>query len=135
MTQGMGGSTITPWGLYVQYNAMTDPTLSGPVLFRAEDLRTGEALLFVGNYVAGPQVGTDVVEGVSSAQHSEVALDAGAPPKVRNSGYYVWPIEAGMYLTAADRQLIGAPAGAGVAFCWAWQVDGPDFSEKFDLGL
>jgi hypothetical protein len=135
ITVGLGGSTITAWGLYVTFDAFTDPTLRGPVLFRAEDLRTGRPILFVGAYGVGESAGTDVVNGAASAQYSELALDASRPPKVQSEGYFEWTFQAGVFLTAADRALIGAPAGAGQPFCVGWQVDGAGISETFVLGI
>jgi hypothetical protein len=134
-TQGVGGLTVTASGLYVEFDVMTDAIATGPVLVRAMGMRTGRAVVFVGNYVAGPQVGVDLVNGVSSPQHAELALDPSSPPKVRNAGYVVWPVQAGIYLTADARKLIGAPAGAGQPFCIGWQVDGAGFSENFTIAI
>lgn len=135
ITQGNGGGTITAWGLYIQFQVMGIPSTKGPILLRGEDLRTGQAVLFVGAHVAGPAVGTDTVNGRPLVQHTELVLNASHPPGTRASGYLLWTIQAGFALTDAQRRLIGAPAGVGQIICLGWQIDGVDFSERLVTGL
>lgn len=135
ITQGNGGGTITAWGLYITFQVMTDPSIKGPILLRAENLRTGESVLFVGTYVAGAVAGTDTVEGVPQQQHTELALDGSHPPATQAAGYVLWTMQAGFRLTDADRKLIGATANLGQIVCLGFQIDGADFSELLVTGI
>jgi len=112
-----GGQSATSWGVYFHNIAYADTAVSGPTLVRARDLFTGQPVVFVGQYAAGPVVGSDTVDGQTYDQHTELLLYASTSDKQAVNHKLVW-------------QFI-----AGVPTSWSgstgWQIDGLGFSEVF----
>jgi hypothetical protein len=115
---GDGGSTSTStWGVYYHNDAYADTNVAGPILVRARDLFTGQPVVFVGQYAAGPVVGSDTVDGKTYDQHAELLFSTSAADKQALSHKFVWKFIA------------------GVPTSWSgstgWQIDGIGFSEVF----
>lgn len=122
---GANYTPVTDWGTYFYNVAYTDARISGPILVRGRDLFTKRTIVFVGPGATGPVVGSDVVDGRSLAQHTELVLYAAqAVPSIdphwnrpNDPHAFVWEIIA------------GAPGS------WSgstgWQIDGAGFSELF----
>ncbi len=111
----MSGSAVeipTSWGTYFHNFLFADAAVAAPILVRARDLIHGQRVVFVGQYAAGPVVGSDVLDGQVVEQHLELVIDSVTPP-------YAWQIETGQ------------PNGA--FGCIGWQVDGPGFSETINF--
>jgi hypothetical protein len=117
--QGAPVDYSTTWGAYTFSEfVITPPGLVGPVVLRAENLRTGSPGVFVGPYAAGPVEGTDKINGKSVNQYTAAALDTDHPPKTSfdfGSPYVQWTIEQGW------------PHSSG--FCAGLQINGPAFTE------
>lgn len=111
----------TSWGRYYDYDIYTDVRITGPVLVRARDLFTRDAIVFVGPYAAGPIVGSDVFDGPKVTQRPEAVFDASqatATVDFRGAMHaFVWRFIAG---AATD-----SSGSSG------WQIDGINFSETF----
>jgi hypothetical protein len=111
----------TSWGRYYDYDIYTDVRITGPVLVRARDLFTRDAIVFVGPYAAGPIVGSDVFDGPKVTQRPEAIFDASqatATVDFRGAMHaFVWRFIAG---AATD-----SSGSSG------WQIDGINFSETF----
>jgi hypothetical protein len=110
----------TSWGDYSYAGAVTGWNLTGLILGRARDLNSGKPLVFVGQYAAGPVVGTDTIDGKKIEQHLEVVLDANHPPQTTQD--------------AGKHRLWGIPVGftkTQLSTCSGFQFDGPGFSETF----
>jgi hypothetical protein len=113
---GQGPQKITKWGGYYDPTYYAGPQLSGIVLIRIRDLRTGRAGVFVGPNAAGNVVGMDTIDGKAEQQHGYAILDAGRPPATSGTNKWeVWQIRQGW--------------AAGWSGCWSFQLDGPGFSE------
>jgi hypothetical protein len=115
---GIGGGTSTSnWGTYFHNGAYAETRIAGPILVRARDLFTLQSVIFVGQYAAGPVVGTDTVDGQSYEQHLELLLDESSSSKQNKTHKFDWPFIA------------------GVPNAWSgstgWQIDGVGFSEVF----
>jgi hypothetical protein len=112
-----GLQSYDTWGLYYSVVAYADTDVAGPILVRARDLFTGQPVVFVGQYAAGPVVGGDTFAGHTYDQHTEVLLNTGTSEKQPVSHKFVWKF------------LDGVPSG------WSgstgWQIDGIGFSEVF----
>lgn len=125
-----GDSTIaqgpirSQWGMYFDLKPETDRNISGLLLVRAVDVKTGQHFVFAGQYAVGPVVGTDTVEGLTVQQHPEVVLDTSHRPSGTLDSRTLWP---------AFR--LGVPKGD--SGCYGWQIDGDDFTETFifDAGI
>ena len=76
-----------------------------------------EQVVFVGEYAAGPVVGSDTVEGHTYDQHTELLLNTSTSDKQAVSHKFVWPFIAG-----------AATSWSGST---GWQIDGIGFSEVF----
>lgn len=109
----------TTWGNYFDGLAYTSPALTGPVIGRGLDLKTGRTVVFIGSRAIGRVSGTDLVAGATVQQHDEVLLDTDHPPRALNheGEFYVWGVPVGM------------PAGS--SGCTGFQFDGVNFSESF----
>ncbi|HEX6350072.1 MAG TPA: hypothetical protein VF160_11865 [Candidatus Dormibacteraeota bacterium] len=114
---GTGSPTsFTAWGRYYRVLYFTSPTVSGPVLVRGRDLRTGRQVIFVGDFAEGAVVGSDVLAGSRVQQHDELVLNAGrGGVKVDPAGWWTWH---------ATQGVPGEASG-----CYGFQLDGEDFSE------
>jgi hypothetical protein len=113
---GQGLQRTTKWGGYYDPTYYAGPQLSGIVLVRIRDLRTGRAGVFVGRYAAGTVVGTDTIDGKAVQQHGYAILDASRPPATSGTSKWgIWQIRQGW--------------PTGWSGCWGFQLDGPDFSE------
>ncbi len=106
-----GGSSVSdPWGTYWYLAAVTDPTVTGLVLVRGQDLRTGQPVVFVGKWASGPVVGSDTLDGKLAPQHLDLLLDRRDPPlNTGHAGTFTWGFTAGF--------------AAGASGCTGWQVD------------
>jgi len=121
-----GSASRTAWGEYYYNVFYTDKVIDGPILVRVTDLyKPGIRLRFVGPGAGGPIVGTDVVEGTTYEQHSELVLYESQAVPTPLAGWggpsrdhrFVWDFLIGMPLNASG--------GTG------WQIDGPGFTEIF----
>jgi len=110
-TSGSAVETRTAWGSYFHNVVFADGPVKGPFLLRALDLISGDPIVFVGEYAAGPVVRSDVLDGHVVEQHRELFIASSVPP-------YSWEFESGM---------------ANTSHCFGFQVDGPDFTETFSL--
>lgn len=112
------GTTKTTQRLYWNLTAETDRNVTGLMLVRAVDVKTGQAYAFGGPYAAGPVVGTDTVNGQIVQLHSEMVLDSTHAPSATTYNHKTaWPF------------LLGVPLGN--SGCYGWQVDGDKFTETF----
>ena len=118
---GVGGPTdISNWGIYYNNIAYADTAIEGPILVRDADLFNGVKTVFVGPNAAGPVVGTDVVNGKTVAQHTELVLyeSQASPASVEGVRHkYVWHMSAGV--------------PNGWSGSTGWQIDGFGFTEIF----
>ena len=108
------------WGNYFNGLVYTSVSLSGPVIGRGMDLRTGQAVVFIADHAYGPVSRSDVLEGKTVRQHTEVLLDTDHPPQTVTDGgkLYVWGVRVGL-----DKAASG---------CTGFQFDGAGFdSETF----
>ena len=117
---GSTAETSTNWGYYGSSMILTPPNMEGPVLIRTTDLSSGQPLVEVGPFGAGPVSGTDNVNGVAVKQHGYIVLDTDHQPTTTydflNVRYVKWPTEFGWAHTATG-------------FCVGVQIDGPSFTE------
>ncbi len=112
------GSVTTSQRLYWNLTAETARNVTGLMLVRALDVKTGQAYVFGGPYAAGPVVGTDTVNGHTIDLHSEMVLDTSrAPTTTVYNHKTAWPF------------LLGVPLGN--SGCYGWQIDGDRFTETF----
>ena len=107
------------WGNYFNSLVYTDVRLSGYVIGRGFDLKTGRAVVFIGDRAIGPAVGTDILEGNPVEQHAVVLLDTDHPPATITDfrKLRVWGIPIGLDADASG--------------CTGFQFDGPSFSQTF----
>ncbi len=99
-----GNATLSSQNAYFDVTFYTDPTVSGVVLVRGEQLDGRFKVVYVGDYAAGAVVGTDTIAGQVVDQHSEAALPADRPPTNTNAapGWGIWKIRQGI-----DQRFIG----------------------------
>lgn len=109
----------TTWGYYLDYVLYSDRRTNGPVLVRARDLFTPDRVVFIGQFGAGAVIGSDVFDGPSVPQRSELLLDANqAKATVDGHGVrhpLVWNFTGGVAKDSSSSS--------------GWQIDGVDFSE------
>lgn len=94
-----GGSAIsTAQNLYFDVTFFTDPTVSGVVLIRGQQLGGRLNVVYVGSYAAGRVVGSDSISGTRVTQHAEAAVPANRPPSNTGAapGWGVWKIRQGI---------------------------------------
>jgi hypothetical protein len=113
-----GQKSSSTWGAYFSIVAYADTGIAGPILVRARDVVTGQQVVFVGQYAAGPVVGSDTFDGHTYDQHAQVLLNTSTSDKQAvGSHKFVWQF------------MDGVPAS------WSgstgWQIDGIGFSEVF----
>ncbi|TMD34300.1 MAG: hypothetical protein E6I95_06440 [Chloroflexi bacterium] len=106
-----GGSSVSDaWGTYWYLGAVTTAKVTGLVVVRGRDLYTGQPVVFVGKWASGPVAGTDVVDGKSAEQHTELVLDRRHPPlNTIQAGTVTWGFTAGLAI--------------GSSGCIGWQID------------
>lgn len=107
----------TTWGLYWDLVGVTDRSVSGLLLVRAVDVKTQQPYVFVGQFAAGPIVGTDGLSGQTVQQHSELVLDTAHQPRSASNSKTRWSFT------------VGVPNGN--SGCYGWQIDGDSFTETF----
>jgi len=107
------------WGNYFNSLVYTDVRLTGYVIGRGLDLKTGHAVVFIGNRAIGPAVGTDNVERNRVQQHGVLLLDTDHPPAtITDYGKLrVWGIPVGLDWDSSG--------------CTGFQFDGTSFSQTF----
>lgn len=123
-----GNGLSTSKNLYFDVTFFTDPTVSGIVLIRGQQLGGRLNVVYVGDYAAGPVVGTDSIGGKGVTQHAEAAVPADRPPTNTGAapGWGVWKIRQGIdrsysgctgfqFDTASGTQVVVAydPSGHG----------------------
>jgi hypothetical protein len=113
-----GQAVDTSWGRYFFLSASTEQGLSGLVLVRAEDARSGQPLVFVGQYAAGPTLGNDTLRGSTVQQHPELVFDISHPPSKGVNGQTFWSFT------------VGVPK-ASIGSCFGWQVNGQFNGQAF----
>jgi hypothetical protein len=117
---GVGGSSIaTAWGTYFDVTGYTDLHLTGLILMRGRDLKTGQPLVYVGQYATGPVFGTDTIDGKKVQQRLEAVwiLGHATPAPTGTSQWRVWKVRQGL--------------AKGESGCTGFQFDGLEFSEVF----
>jgi hypothetical protein len=77
---GPGVPSSTVWGHYFRATLVMRPDHVGPILIRARALGDNGVIVFVGQYTAGPAVGSDTLDGKQTTQHPELILDPRHPP-------------------------------------------------------
>lgn len=109
-----GGSTLsTRWGTYSYLAAVTTGEHNKLLLLRGRDLHTGQPVIFVDKWSAGPVLGMDSVSGKLTQQHTELLLDRRHPPQnTIQAGTVTWGFTAGL--------------ANGASGCTAWQFDSID---------
>jgi hypothetical protein len=109
------------WGRYWDLFAVTTADVTGPVLVRGRDLRTGREMVFIGGWSFGPVVGTDTwPDGTTVPQRPELVLDPGHPThESAGPGLAQWPFVAGV-------------AGGGTV-CLGVQLDAAGFTRTVVL--
>jgi hypothetical protein len=112
-----GPKSSSTWGVYYYIVTYADADIAGPILVRARDLFTGQPVVFVGQYAAGPVVGSDTVDGHTYDQHAEVLLKTSTSDKQVVSHKFVW-----QFMSGAPTSWSGSTG---------WQIDGIGFSEVF----
>lgn len=111
------GTSVSDWGFYHHNLVYAETNISGPILIRAVDLFTNQPVIFVGDYAAGPVVGSDTIDGRTYDQHVELVVDTSHTSKTTVPHKYNWLFTAGVANTWSNS--IG------------WQIDGIGFSEVF----
>lgn len=93
-----GNAVSTSKNIYFDVTFFTDPTVSGVVLIRGQQLGGRLNVVYVGDYAAGPVVGSDSIGGQPVTQHVEAALPADRPLSNTNAapGWGVWKIRQGI---------------------------------------
>jgi hypothetical protein len=84
---------------YFDVTYYTDPTVRGVVLIRGRELGGSLKVVFVGDYAAGPVLGSDTVgDGTNAVLNAEAALPAAHPPlnTSAGSGWGIWSIRQGI---------------------------------------
>lgn len=118
---GVAGATDnSKWGTYYNNMAYADTAINGPILVRDRDLFKGVKTVFIGPNAAGPVAGTDVVNGKTVSQHTELVLyeSQASPASVEGVAHkYVWHMSAGL--------------PNGWSGSTGWQIDGVGFTEVF----
>lgn len=114
---GLLSPTPSTWGWYYSVVAYADTAVAGPILVRARDLFTGQQVVFVGQYAAGPVVGSDTFEGHTYDQHAEVLLKTSTSDKQAVSHKFVWKFISSVPTSSSSST--------------GWQIDGIGFSEVF----
>lgn len=106
-----GGSSVSDaWGTYWYLAAVTDARVTGLMILRGQDLRTGQPVVFVGRWASGPVIGTDDLDGAVTPQHLDLLLDRRHPPlNTGHAGTFTWGFTAGL--------------AAGASGCTGWQID------------
>jgi hypothetical protein len=117
---GLGGKTS--WGAYIDNDFYADRQISGPILVRVRDVLNNVTGVFVGNFAAGPVVGTDVLNGTRVEQHSELVLFENTAARVTDNPpsrphAFKWGFTAGV-----PNESSGSTG---------WQIDGLGFTEVF----
>ena len=113
---GKGISATTTWGEYFDPTYYAGPQVTGVVLLRIRDLKTGHAGVFVGPDAAGDVVGTDTISGNTVQQRSEAVLDTSHHPATSGkSDWGIWDVRQGW--------------AAGWSGCFGFQLDSAGFSE------
>jgi hypothetical protein len=125
--EGGNGMTTSKYA-YFDVTFFTDPTVSGVVLIRGQQLGGRLNVVYVGDYAAGRVVGSDSIGGKPTNQYAEAALPADRPPSNTNAapGWGIWKIRQGIdrtysgctgfqFDTASGSQVIVAydPTGHG----------------------
>lgn len=93
-----GNPTVTPKNAYFDITLYTDPTVTGVVLIRGQQLGGKLNVVYVGSYAAGRVVGTDTISGKLMTQYAEAALPGGRPPTTDNpaQGWAIWHLRQGI---------------------------------------
>ena len=113
-----GPLSTSTWGGYYSVVAYADTAVAGPILVRARDLFTGQQVVFIGQYAAGPVVGSDTFEGHTYDQHAEVLLNTSTSDK-----------QAVVLHRFEWKFIDGVPSSYSGST--GWQIDGIGFSEVF----
>ena len=122
------------WGNYFLFHVKTPAGMKGPLLIRARDLVSGQALVFVGRYAYGPAVGADVVAGTPVQQHSELAIQTDASPPPANHGYVDWGFTVGVHVDQAAPTPLGLVPPISFT-CTGWQFDAAGFSNTVEVPI
>jgi hypothetical protein len=133
ISSGYASVGYSGWGIYATFHAETEQGATGPVLIRGRDLVTGDRLVFVGRFAAGQLVGVDTLAGTSFRQYSELLLDADHPTAAPSAGFVQWNFTVGVkvHIPPTPGNLVTLPPTT----CTGWQIDGPAFSEIFEVPI
>jgi hypothetical protein len=114
-----GPSTVSSKNAYFDVTFFTDPTVKGVVLVRGQQLGGQFKIIYVGDFAAGPVIGTDTIGDKQVELHGELAIPAGrrqADPDAA-PGWGAWKVRQGI--------------DQGWSHCVAWQIDTESGSEMF----
>lgn len=127
-TPTASSSERTSWGIWTALGLVVDTKASGPILIRAQDLQTGETVVFAriplhaiddpGDGIpSGRVLGSQVLTGETEQFYPELVIDTSrAWPGTKKGD---WPIYKGY---------MGYPNAA--TGCLGFQFDGPKFTEQ-----
>lgn len=89
-----GAKTLSSKYAYFDVTYFTDPTVSGLVLVRGQQVDGPHRWLFTGNYAVGPTIDTDRIDGQTVLLHQELALPAEHVPTdpTAATGWGIWKI-------------------------------------------
>lgn len=96
---GQGGPrTDSVTNSYFDVIYYADPTVKGVILVRIQTLDQRYKGVFVGDYGAGPSVGTDTIDGKRVELHGELGLPAArpAPTPALAAGWGSWGVRQGL---------------------------------------
>jgi hypothetical protein len=116
---GQGGPrTDSSENSYFDVTLFTDPTVQGVVLSRGQRLDGPQKIFYIGQWAAGPVVGTDTVAGKQVELHAELALPGDRRPSNTDAapGWGIWEFRMG----------IRKPRG-----CTGFQIDTASTSEAW----
>lgn len=113
-----GPRTDTSENSYFDVTLFTDPTVHGIVLARGQRLDGPQKIFYIGQWAAGPVVGTDTVAGKQVELHAELALPGDRRPSNADAapGWGIWEFRMG----------IRKPRG-----CTGFQIDTASTSEAW----
>lgn len=123
---GYGGSATTShWGEYFYLVLYTDKSIGGPILVRIRDI-TGKTAAMVGAFAGGAAIGTDVVDGTSVTQFTELVIDEGHT--TAGGSRAGWPVDHHRFVWDF---MAGQSTSSSLTHVLVWQIDGTGFSETF----
>jgi hypothetical protein len=117
---GLLGVNLPTWNGIWDMKLFVEPSVTGAVLIRAQDLQAHKAMGFAGQYAVGNVIGMASLAGKKFQVHPAAALDVRQPRfDTTLSGLNIWKFR----VVSPDTPLPD--------LCVGYQVDGLNFSEVF----